>query len=337
MPDVVVQPKINLSFLAFTLLVLVIGLRYGFGIDYPAYLHIFEHLGNTWSVERLEPGFYFLNWIIKALGAPGEVMIFICFLISLYFLHITIQKYSPYPELSYLIFFSIGLLFFYTSGIRQAIAISLCFFSVRYIFEKRVYPFLIILLVATTFHLTALIFLPVYFLARKTFKQYFLFLVYAASLAAIIRPLLVFELANPIISLVYGDRFANILLEIAEIESRNTGLGLKVIFYNALTIFTIISYKDLISDNSKLVLTNLFIFGMLATNIFGGVPDVARLTWYFSSFMMLFIPVLISQFDNFHLRISIYIFFFGALFLLLIRYLQTDVYFAVPYRSILFQ
>jgi len=329
--------KINLSFLAFILLVLVIGLRYGFGIDYLSYLHIFDQLGNSWSVERLEPGFYFLNWIIKELGAPGELMIFICFFISLYFLHITIQKYSPYPELSYLVFFSIGLLFFYTSGIRQAMAISICFFSFRYIVESKVYHFLGILILATTFHLTALVFLPIYFLARIRYNQYFLFFVYGASLITIFRPLLIFELAHPIVSLVYGDRFSNILMEIAGVETKNTGLGLKVIFYNALAVFSIIFYRKFSDDPFKLVLTNLFILGMLSTNVFSGVPDIARLTWYYTSFMILFLPVLIGSLKNFHLRISVYLFFFAALFLLLIRYLQTDVYFAIPYRSILFQ
>lgn len=329
--------KINLSFLAFFLLVMVIGLRYGFGIDYASYLTIFDQLGNTWSVERLEPGFYFLNWIIKWLGGSGEVMIFVCFLISLYFLNTTIQKYSPYPELSYLIFFSIGLLFFYTSGIRQAIAVSLSFYSFRFILEKKPYQFIAIMIVAMTFHLTALIFIPVYFLARIAFHQSFLFVAYGASLVTIFRPLLLFELADPLISLVYGDRFSNILMEVAEIESKNTGLGLKVVFYNALTIFVIWMYDELIKDPFKLVLTNLFIFGMLSTNVFSGVPDIARLTWYYSSFMILFIPVLVGSFENFHLKITMYLFFFTALFLLLIRYLQTDVYFAVPYRSILFQ
>jgi hypothetical protein len=239
--------------------------------------------------------------------------------------------------LSYLVFFSIGLLFFYTSGIRQAIAISLCFFSLRYILKREIYHFLATLIVATSFHLTALIFFPVYFVARIRFNQYFLFFVYAATLIAILRPMLIFEIANPIISLIYGDRFANILMGIAEVGSKNTGLGLKVIFYNALAIFTILFYKSFAKNDFKLILTNLFIFGMLSTNIFGGVPDIARLTWYYTSFMILFIPVLIGEVENFHLKITVYLFFFGALFLLLIRYLQTDVYFAVPYRSILFQ
>lgn len=61
-------------------------------------------------------------------------------------------------------------LFFYTffsiTGIRQTIAVGLCLWSYKYIEEREIIPFVLLVLVASTFHKTSLIFLPFYFLYR---------------------------------------------------------------------------------------------------------------------------------------------------------------------------
>lgn len=61
-------------------------------------------------------------------------------------------------------------LFFYTffsiTGIRQTIAVGLTLWSYKYIKERKLIPFVLFVLVASTFHKTALIFLPFYFIDR---------------------------------------------------------------------------------------------------------------------------------------------------------------------------
>lgn len=61
-------------------------------------------------------------------------------------------------------------LFFYTffsiTGIRQTIAVGLTLWGYKYIEERRVLPFILLVLVASTFHKTALIFLPFYLIYR---------------------------------------------------------------------------------------------------------------------------------------------------------------------------
>jgi transmembrane protein EpsG len=326
----------NLIFLAFILLLLAFGFRYGFGIDYPSYLGIFDRIGNNWSQENLEPGFYYLNHFIKSLGGNAYHVIFISFLLALVFLHQTIVRYSDFPEISYLVFFSSGMIFFYSSGIRQATALSICFFALRYLPDKQFYHFLIVVLLASTFHLTALVFIPFYFLSRIKYQQWLLALGYLASLAFIYKPTLIVQMMSPVIELVYGDRFGGLISTALAGGVQNTGLGLKLLFLNFLVIMVIWRYNQLNRSPVGLILTNFFIIGQLMVNVLGGIPDINRITLYFSMFNVLFIPYVISRVENQDFRVSLYVFFLSSFTLLLIRYLQSDVYGAIPYRSIFY-
>lgn len=326
----------NLIFLAFLLLLMVFGFRYGFGIDYPSYLGIYDRIGNSWSQENLEPGFYYLNYLIKSLGGNAYYVIFISFFIALVFVHRTIVRHSTFPEISYLVFLSSGLIFFYSSGIRQATALSICFFAFQFLLNKQFVRFFAVVLLASTFHLTALIFVPFYFLVNLKYPRWSLILAYLASLMFIYRPTLIVELMYPVIELVYGDRFGNLILAALASGIQNMGLGLKLMFFNFLAIVVIWRYDDLAVSGIGVALTNLFIIGQIVTNVLGGLPDINRITMYFTIFNALFIPYAISRIVNPDFRVSAYVFFLGSLTLLLIRYLQSDVYGAVPYRSIFY-
>ncbi|MEX2594827.1 MAG: EpsG family protein [Anditalea sp.] len=325
---------VDLLFLAFFILLIIFGFRYGFGIDYHSYIGIFDRLGNNWSKENLEPGFYYLNVIIKALGGGPYVLIFVSFFLCLLFLHKAIKDNSDFPEISYLVFFSSGLIFFYTSGIRQAIALSMCFFSYKYIVEKSFWKFLAMVLLASSFHITALLFIPVYFFANLRYGRLFFIPLFLVSIVFIFIPNLILTVIEPMITQIYGDRFGNIISGALEIETQNTGLGLRIIFFNFLCVLVIYFYKELTFSQKGLLLTNFFIIGQLFSNVFGGIPDINRITLYFSIFEILFIPYTISLVKEPNIRATLYLFFFGTLSLFLIRNLQSDVYSVIPYRSI---
>lgn len=326
----------SLIFLAFILLLLVFGFRYGFGIDYASYLGIYDRIGNVWSQEHLEPSFFYLNYFIKSLGGNVYQVIFLSFLVALAFLHRTIVKYSDFPEISYLVFFSSGMIFFYSSGIRQAAALSICFFAFQFLLNRQFFRFLATVLFASSFHITALLFIPFYFLSRIKYQQWLLILGYLASLAFIFRPMLIIQVMYPIIELVYGDRFGNIISEALAGDVKNLGLGLKLIFFNFITVVVVWRYDDLNATPKGLFLTNLFIIGQIMTNVLGGIPDINRITMYLTIYNIIFIPYAISRVENSDFRVSMYVFFLCSLILLLIRYLQSDVYGAIPYRSIFY-
>lgn len=93
------------------------------------------------------------------------------FAIAIFFsvsLGIFLYKYSEDICLSYVMFESILLRFFLLTGIRQTIAVTLTvFWGYELIRKKKLFKYLLLCLVAFTFHSSALIMIPVYFIFNR--------------------------------------------------------------------------------------------------------------------------------------------------------------------------
>ena len=95
------------------------------------------------------------------------VAIFVCWGLGRF-----LYKYSENLCLSYVIFQSFLFHFFLLTGIRQTIAVSLVvFWGYDLILDKKPVKFLLLCLVAMTFHSTAIIMLPFYFVCNYKFGQ----------------------------------------------------------------------------------------------------------------------------------------------------------------------
>lgn len=169
--------KIIYIILAAIGIVFVMGSR---ALDYPrindvtVYVRYYELIsGSTWQNIVSERFFGFeigyvlfckgLSYISKepqTLFYAEAVVCVTCFSIFAY-------KNSKNLMDSFIIFVSFGLLGFMLSGIRQAIAMSICLLGVEFIKKKKFLPFALVVGIAFLFHQTALVFLPVYWIARR--------------------------------------------------------------------------------------------------------------------------------------------------------------------------
>lgn len=81
--------KIFCIIVAFLILLLPAALRYEIGIDYFSYKIIFENIRDGFDPflqSEMEPGYYFLNWLVAKLGGEFELLIvLISFLITTFF------------------------------------------------------------------------------------------------------------------------------------------------------------------------------------------------------------------------------------------------------------
>ena len=97
------------------------------------------------------------------------------FFIILSFL-IFIYRYSQNIYLSVFLFVTLGLYFTAHNITAQYMAISICLYSVPYLLKRNFFKFTIIVLIAMSFHISAIIFFPIYFLSNVKFsKKVFLF------------------------------------------------------------------------------------------------------------------------------------------------------------------
>lgn len=131
----------------------------------------------------MEPGFTLLTSINSTLFNYTMQLAFVAFL-SIIPIAWSCRKFSPFPILTLLIWFatSLGNIF----PVRQSIAIALFVFSWKYINENNLKNFLIVILIATTFHLTAIITLPIFYFWNKTYsKRFFIYIIILLSFISI--------------------------------------------------------------------------------------------------------------------------------------------------------
>ena len=161
-----------LSGIAALMLIAVAGLRFETGGDWNVYAQLFAEfpsfsrlIGNPslFMQQPVEEGFVLLCAAIKALGGTVQHLFFIVAFINITLIACALPKYTKYPVVGLLCYF--GLLYFNLEMIyiRQATAVALCFFSLQYLQQRKLLPYLIIILIACIFHRVAVLMLPLYF------------------------------------------------------------------------------------------------------------------------------------------------------------------------------
>jgi hypothetical protein len=151
------------------IIILFIGLRYNTGHDWSRYIEFFmSNLDN--NISSYEPGYVLLNKIFKYVFGNYYIMQFSITCFSCLVVYNFINKYSSYKIVSLFIFISLFTEIVLMAALRQAIAISIIVLSARYIFNRKILPFIFMIFLASTFHASALFAFPLYFMYNKTSK-----------------------------------------------------------------------------------------------------------------------------------------------------------------------
>lgn len=151
-----------MTYIPIALFSIVIGLRYNVGMDYMTYYYSYisqSSQGMDWFF--FEPGFVALNRLLFLNGFP-VYSLFICVALLQIFCF-----YKAFQDKVYLLPFAVyalfvlGHVFFMMNGLRQGVAQMIMFVGLRYAFDKRnIWKFVIYLIIAISFHYSALICLP---------------------------------------------------------------------------------------------------------------------------------------------------------------------------------
>ena len=118
------------------------------------------------STSTMETGYLLLNWLIARIIKWPQFIIFFqaafCIGVTLRFIY----KFSDEVLLSVLSFMSFGLMQFYLTGFRQSFAIALCLVALELAIKKKFIAYAIIVFLAVSFHQTAIVFIPVYWIVK---------------------------------------------------------------------------------------------------------------------------------------------------------------------------
>lgn len=148
-------------------LILVTGLRYGVGQDFfYTYEPYYQFVSSTGEQGRMEIGFYLLNWVCSLITTKSWFMFLICSTIFFGFLYAAIYRFSPYPTLSIFLIVGTSYFFIFMNGMRQMIAAAILLYTLRFVLERKFLLFALMMLLACSFHSTAIIFLVAYIIPR---------------------------------------------------------------------------------------------------------------------------------------------------------------------------
>lgn len=162
-----------LNGLAAVMLICIAGLRYETGGDWDTYTLLFNKFPTfsrligrpaEFADISVEEGFVLLCAFVKSLGGTVQHLFFVVTFINITLIACAAGKYTKYPVVALLCYY--GILYFNLEMIyiRQAMAVALCFFALQYIPSKRIIPYMVIVLLACTFHRVAALMIPLYFL-----------------------------------------------------------------------------------------------------------------------------------------------------------------------------
>lgn len=144
------------------------------GIDYKQYAAYFYQVHDGgWSFlissangYRIEPGYSLLNYVVSLFTRDVHIFMLVVAVIVVTLTAVLLYRVSPIPWIGMFVIASFGFYGNSLSFIRQCIAIAIYLFSVEFIKKKQFVPYLLIILLASTFHKSMLIMIPVYFIAQ---------------------------------------------------------------------------------------------------------------------------------------------------------------------------
>ena len=304
------------------------------GYDRYIYGDLFDNLadglkvGISTSSSRLfiayhsEFGYVGLNWLIAHITNNRYIFIF-CYTICMY--AIIIECFKKYAKNYYLasILFMALVFFFSFTYLRQMFAAAIIGLSIKYIIEREFLKFCVILLVALSFHNSAIIFFPMYFIANKKYsKSKILLIMFICFIVGITGITISFynfydELSiresHDDYALQQSTRIAYIL---------EAGLFL---------YYLILTHRDLTSAKKNIVLYNIALGFCAILLLFIRSENGGRLSWYLVYGLIFYLTQLSTtsygRNINMGLQLSI------ISFLLFFRILTSWGVFVYPYKT----
>ena len=266
---------------SFLLIVIFLAIRYDFGNDYMSYKEIFDdiHCTRMRSVREIGDSYFEPGWIIlnKCFGSFYLLIAFIAVLTGFIYCSF-IRKYvcrSYWWFAVFLYTFNTNMMLMQASAMRQALAILIFIYSIRYLISRNLLLYLFCCGLAATFHMSALILIPVYWLSafslrtkKSKYLLVFLFvMIYVGSRYLI-----------PLVSDLSLSTFSRYQSYLAA-EAMNVGV-INAFVYTCMLI-TILVYAKNDEDISTRILRNLSIIALFTFPISSVVQMLARLGYYF--------------------------------------------------------
>lgn len=179
------EGKHKINILCVIIFIFFFGFRGFVGQDWIAYYPAFQDLSIAnigdffYSIDEtaFEPGFVLMMLGCKGIFDSYHFMVFICVVINAVLLFRFIFKNISNTPLALIIFLCMGGLIMELNLLRNSISILIFLNTLDYIKERKPLPFFLWNLLGVTFHVSSLLYLPLYFFFHKRIPRW-LFLIF---------------------------------------------------------------------------------------------------------------------------------------------------------------
>lgn len=227
---------------------------------------LFRHYGN-------EFGYCFLNVGVALFSANRYIFILVATLIIYTCLYFSFKRHTNNYAFAIILF--LGLWFFFSfTYLRQVLAASIAWLAIKYISERDIKRFLIVVFIAVTFHNSAIILLPLYFIPVRPFEKKVILIVMGVVL------LLGLTDGPATLFATYGEvvEDARVQTNLADTSGFRVAYFIEAVFF----LFLILTNYDLITETEEqTVMTNAAIVFCGILLFFVKSENGGRLSWFY--------------------------------------------------------
>lgn len=292
------------NYFVFLLLFLLAGSRSEFvDRDYKSYLFTFHNLlsskeyfsNGTYLIY--EPLYYFIPFLSNKFF-NSFYLVFVLFA----FLGVWLKLKSFYLTNSYLLsillYCNTWFLLHEMTQIRAGVAIGFLCLSIKDIYDKNPKKFLLKILLASLFHYSSLVFIPIYFLSAHSFKKWKYMLLIAVCVAM---AFLKINILNTVFTNAFSDTKVEYYNAIAESDAKNWNVwNIGFLINLFMTTLLVIKASTLRQHNKYFILMlKINIISIVAYLLLAAIPIFAiRLNELFGTVQMFLFPTVIFLFRN---------------------------------------
>lgn len=285
--------KDRTNIVPFLLFMLIVGAYAGSrlnlgGYDYDVYELMYNNTNSDFSdlispdyflLQTTEKGYIFVMSFFRFLNTDFNSFFLFLGIFCSFGLFFVFKRSSKFPYLILTIFLAKGYLYYFFTAQRQIIAMVICWIAIQSVIDKKLVKFLILVILASFFHTSAVAFLVIYPIVHKriTNKEVIMFLC-ASILVGVLK-----------IGLAMGVFISNYLPFGSDkltgyLEGETTGVNILNFIEIVPIFFIILKFRDKLEVQVKNfnIFFNIYLLFVFITFAFYDFVFIARLKGYFS-------------------------------------------------------
>ncbi|XNS81287.1 EpsG family protein [Vibrio cyclitrophicus] len=301
--------KLNVIFICFITFVICATRDVNLGSDYKTYVAMYQYVDDSQKIPDYlsSRGLLFGYSILISsflnipyniyFGFVGALIIFLFIKSNLFY-----SSDNRFISLTIVFFVFDGFFLWSQSGLRQAIAVGIFLYSVRYIISGEFYKYIFFMIIGMGFHSASILLIPAYFIRRFRFNKLFILILFLLALSGIVEIILVSVIPS-IIDIIFSKlTFFSGYLQYADIERIGNseevkGTGLAFLFRLIVNLILLYFSGYLIKLMPKLeIVFSLYFFGVIITLAFPYSEIIVRYAMFYKMIFPTLFALLLSRF-----------------------------------------